>query len=359
MHPRSTFLVFVALVLAAAGCRDGATSLAEPTTAQLASASELAVASNTWVTRKDLETEQYTDFATATVTDASGRSVLYVIGGRAGNLSPFTESGLAKVRAYDVATNRWTVRASLPEQLHSTNGAGVINGKIYVSGGVRRAKYYRDAFYMYDPATNTWASKRRLPITGFKGVSGVIDGKLYVATSCHWQEDCSYYDDYRPPTGHTDLWLFRYDPLTDAWTELAIPPGLFGSGGLGTMGMGGTIGGKFYVGNGQSNVLLVYDPVTNTWTEKATPRALRIGAAFTTLGARLYMVGGVRVNADGTNSEVRATNAYDPATNTWSNLAPLPTSRSWTAANRVVVNGVQRIELVGGARPGNNLQYIP
>ncbi len=333
MHPRSTFLVLVALVPAAAGCRDDATSPTGPTTAKPAAAAGLAVASNTWVTRKDLETDQYTDFATATVTDASGRSVLYVIGGRAGNLSPFTESGLAKVMAYDVTTNRWTVKASLPEQLHSTNGAGVINGKIYVSGGVPRRKTYRDVLYVYDPATNAWASKRRLPITGYRGVTGVIDGKLYVVTSCHGQEDCLYYDDYQLPVGHPDRWLFRYNPRTDTWTELAIPPGVFGSGGPGTMGMGGTIGGKLYVGNGQSNILLVYDPVTNTWTEKATPRALRIGAAFATLGARLYMVGGVRINADGTYSEVRTTNAYDPTTNTWTNLAPLPTPRSWIAGD--------------------------
>ena len=353
MHPRPTFLVFVALLPAAAGCREDAASPTEPTTTRPAPASGLAIASDTWITRRDLETDQYTDFATATVTDASGRSVLYVIGGRAGNLSPFTESGLAKVRAYDVAMNRWTVRASLPEQLHSTNGAGVINGKVYVSGGLRRRKYYRDALYAYDPATNTWASKRSLPITGYRGISGVIDGKLYVVTSCHWQEDCLYYGDYRPPPGHTDLWLFRYDPRTDTWTELAIPPGLFGPG------MGGTIGGKLYVGNGQSSTLLVYDPATNTWAERPTPRALRYGAAFATLGARLYMIGGVRINADETYSAVRATNAYDPATNTWINLAPLPTARSWVAANRVVVNGEPRIELVGGARPGNNLQYVP
>jgi N-acetylneuraminic acid mutarotase len=125
------------------------------------------------------------------------------------------------------------------------------------------------------------------------------------------------------------------------------------------MGMAGTIGGKLYVGQAQSNVLLVYDPPTNTWAERETSRVLRGGAAFATLGARLYMIGGFRYNADGTFSEVRATNAYDPAANTWTNLAQLPAPRSGMVANRVVLNEAPRIQLVGGPRPGNNLQYIP
>jgi N-acetylneuraminic acid mutarotase len=229
--------------------------------------------------------------------------------------------------------------------------------QIYLSGGLSGRKSYRDELYMYDPATNTWASKQPLPITGYWGATGVIDNKLYVVTSCRWQEDCLYYGDYMLPSGHPDRWLFRYDPLTDTWTELAIPPS--GTGGHVTMGIGGTIGKKLYVGIGESNILQVYDPVTNTWVEKATPRALRSGGAFATLGARLYMAGGIRWNADGTYSEVRATNVYDPATNTWTNKAPLPTPRAWTAASRVVVNGQPRIAVVGGPRPGNNLQYIP
>jgi hypothetical protein len=56
---------------------------------------------------------------------------------------------------------------------------------------------------------------------------------------------------------------------------------------------------------------------------------------------------------------VRTTSVYDPATNDWTNKAPLPTARAWGAAARVVVGGQIGIELVAGARPGNNLQYRP
>lgn len=50
---------------------------------------------------------------------------------------------------------------------------------------------------------------------------------------------------------------------------------------------------------------------------------------------------------------------YDPATDTWRERAPLPTVRRDLGASRVVVNGEPRIEAVGGARPGNNVQYGP
>ena len=50
---------------------------------------------------------------------------------------------------------------------------------------------------------------------------------------------------------------------------------------------------------------------------------------------------------------------YDPATNLWTTRARMPTGRAAGAASRVVVNGQARIEVVGGSRPGNNVQFIP
>jgi hypothetical protein len=71
------------------------------------------------------------------------------------------------------------------------------------------------------------------------------------------------------------------------------------------------------------------------------------------------VIGGLQRNADGTITQVRTTSVYDPATNAWTNRAPMPTMRSRFSASRVVLNGMARIEVVGGSRPGNNLQYMP
>jgi N-acetylneuraminic acid mutarotase len=92
---------------------------------------ELAVTSNTWLKRADMPGEARFGFAMATVTNSAGQSVFYVIGG----CTVKGGYGRRTVSEYNVATNTWTRRASLPLLRCTTNGAGVIDGKIYVTGG--------------------------------------------------------------------------------------------------------------------------------------------------------------------------------------------------------------------------------
>ncbi len=70
---------------------------------------DLAVTHNTWITRKDMWNTERTDFATATVPNAAGQSVVYVIGGRGAS-----NVGLTSVMAYNVATNTWTLKSAPP-----------------------------------------------------------------------------------------------------------------------------------------------------------------------------------------------------------------------------------------------------
>jgi Kelch motif len=123
---RLTALALNSVLLAS--CSDTAT---QPVTTDVPRASaELAVASNSWVGRANMPSIERVGLATAVVPNASGQSILYAIGGRA-----ITGGSLGKVQAYNVATNTWTNKASLPIAVYSTNGAGVIGGKIYISGG--------------------------------------------------------------------------------------------------------------------------------------------------------------------------------------------------------------------------------
>jgi N-acetylneuraminic acid mutarotase len=302
------------------------------------SAGALALASNTWVTRADLPSTERLALATAALPNAAGQWIVYAIGGYSGG-------SLSKVQAYNVATNSWTYKASLPIPLYRTNGAGVINGKIYVSGGISSHNNYHAELFMYNPATNTWTRKRDMPTQSFGGVTVVINNKLYVLTQCE-QEWCDPF---------VRGAFYRYDPATDQWTVLPTPT-TWSSGA-----MGGLIGGKFYV-TGRENSLpqfAVYDPTTNQWAKRTPMNRDRTMGAGVALGGKLYVIGGWTRLEDGTLTAVRTTSVYDPSTDTWTNKAPLPNPRVGIAASRVVLNGQPRIELVGGARPGNNLQYIP
>ena len=338
------------------------TQAAEPTPG----GPELALASNSWITRANMPSNR-TELATATVTNAAGQSILYAIGG----LSP-TRVPVAKVTAYNVATNSWTFRRPLPVPLAMSNGAGVINGKVYISGGYSDygGDFPSKALYMYDPAANTWTRKQDMPETsqyydrlwvGTQDVTGVINGKLYVITPCSIaSEPWGYYEGCG---GHPAPWFFRYNPVTDRWTTLPSPfddP----SNPPASPYTGGVIDGKFYVMAGSfynnGGRFAVYDPASNQWTTK-TPLALaRPGAATAVQDAKLFVMGGRRYNAARDAVDLLdITIVYDPATDAWTRRAALPSPRSGIAASRVWLNGKPRIEVVGGISPGNNLQYIP
>jgi N-acetylneuraminic acid mutarotase len=333
-----------ALLIVTAACQDTPTEPEQPRepVAELSTAAS-AVASNTWITQANMPTDRVNTTA-ATVTDAQGRSVLYVIGGRVSySDANFCSAGLSKVQAYDASANTWRTRAPFPHPIQYTNGAAVINGKIYMTGGCTGYKSYHGWTWMYDPATNTWTEKASMPVATWAGNTGVIGNKLYVLSSCAGQEDCGT---------STDLFFGSYNPGTNAWSSLPLPPS--GSGHL--FGGSAVIGGKFYAAGGDNNGLVeVYDPATSRWSSGRAMPTPRRSFASAAVAAKLYAIGGER-SSDFT--PVTTTSVYDPATDSWKDLAPVPRG-SGDAAGRVFVNGKPRIELVGGPRPGNNLQYIP
>lgn len=368
MRYRSLVPVAVALSMTwVAACGENSTEPTQPTEPTL-SRPELAVASNTWITRKNLPSMR-DRLAVATVTNAAGQSIVYAIGG-ATVVSPLTL--LRKVSAYNAATNTWTERRPLPVPLYLSNGAGVINGKIYVSGGfsvVGDAPPIR-ALYMYDPGANTWTRKHDLPAingpgedwtVGYGGVTGVIQGKLYVVTLCH---SISYTEGGSCEGDRTGPRLFRYNPATDRWVTLA-PPFPAAQPSVKEV-AGGVIGGKFYLIGGDylfNGHLSVYDPATNRWTARNGLGLARDGVATAVLGNKLYVMGGHRFDPTRNLHQVLdKTIVYDPVTDLWTLRASMPSPRLGMAGTTVLLNGKPRIEVVGGWGPGlaaDNVQYIP
>jgi N-acetylneuraminic acid mutarotase len=316
-------------MLALAACGDDTTTQPTPPATP-----NLALVSNTWSVLPNMPSDRYGP-AVAVVTKEDGTTILYAIGGRT---SPNTHAPLSTVQAYNASTKAWTTKAPLPVPLYNTNGAGVIGGKIYLSGGQRYDNSLVASLFVYDPATNQWTQKRDLPFPGFGGVTSVYQSKLYVLT---W--------------GSSDMGVYRYDPATNRWTFLAVAPrGHFA-------GTGGFVGGKFHLTGGTDSPQLdVFDPATNTWSTKAPLPARRISAAYAALAGKLYVVGGVEEDPI-THwwSRSRSVLEYDPTTNVWRSRAALPQERNGIAGGRIVHEGVPVLAVVGGARPGNFLAYVP
>lgn len=283
--------------------------------------------SNTWLVRRSVPYD-WTGMVTAVVPNAAGESILYGIGGA----NP-DRLCLGRVKAYDVATDTWRSKTDLPAALCGINGAGVINGKIYVAGGdpSNHAKGPVASLYVYDPATNAWSRKADMPEGGSGGITGVIQGRLYVVT-----------------VTRTGPKFFGYTPATDNWRRLQSTDYWWLGGG------GGVIDGKFYL---IAQALKVYDPGTDQWTTTG-PLPGDLHGASVVLRGRLHIFG-----ADTrTGRENWGIFIYDPVSNAWTTkplLATLHDSYNITGASKVFVNEEPRVEVVGGARPGNNLQYIP
>jgi N-acetylneuraminic acid mutarotase len=94
-----------------------------------------------------------------------------------------------------------------------------------------------------------------------------------------------------------------------------------------------------------------YDPATDTWTFKASMPTPRSSFGIAVYQNKIYCMGGyIPEDATGVNE------VYDPATDTWETKAPMPTARLNLQAS--IVNG--KIYLIGGNSNGTlNEVYDP
>ena len=88
-----------------------------------------------------------------------------------------------------------------------------------------------------------------------------------------------------------------------------------------------------------------YDPATNTWTYMAPIPTPRLAFGTTVYKNKIYCIGGVFNGSSTGINEV-----YDPQIDTWETKAPMPTARMWVTAN--AVNG--KIYVMGGFPNANS-----
>jgi Kelch motif protein len=299
-------LVLALGALTLAACAEDRSPTQPESGTEPASAASLAaaLAPNTWTLKAPAPGGLF-GISAGVVPDASGQSIVYVFGGTDGSGS----SG-AGIITYKIGTNTWSGAGSESRvYIYNSNGVGRIGNTLYISGGETYSGGYGHIdgqFSAYNPATKILTDKASLPKLTASGVTGVIDGKLYVLPG-----SCS--TDYYPSQGYCVSepirTLFRYSPTTNTWSWKRPAPHYHANG------AGGVINGKFYVAGGSNNFgsqleasLDRYDPATNTWTTLApvpTAGAAR-GAA---LQGKLFVV--VQTTT------ARRAYAYDPATNKW------------------------------------------
>lgn len=227
------------------------------------------------------------------------------------------------VEVYDPATDKWSFVAPMPVALHHP-AAVAVGGKLYVIGGTSPTGVANSTLE-YDPEKNEWKVKAPMPTARSSPAAAVIDGKIYVAGGS--------------PVGRA---FEAYDPKTDKWIQLLPMPTPRNH-------LAATaIGGKFYAVGGRPpltlNVLEVFDPSSNTWSTLAPMPTGRSGIAGAVVKDCLYVFGG-EGNVNHPQGVFPQNEVYNPKTNTWESLAPMPTPRHGIGA---AVIG-DKIYIPGGA----------
>jgi N-acetylneuraminic acid mutarotase len=229
----------------------------------------------------------------------------------------------------------WRRVANLPDALLDAGGAA-LGGLVYVVAG-KTTVAHRSDMLAYDPIADTWTPRAPLPGPAVENPSVVTyAGKLYA------------FGGSTAPFSGAVANAAMYDPATNTWTPLAPMP--TPRGGATASEVGGVIyvaGGLIEDGSSVSTVE-AYDPASNTWSIVAPMAVARDNPGSASLGGKMYVFGGRTRLADGTEvaPTLGSVEAYDPAANTWTARAPMPTGRRTMFVGNL--NG--RAQLMGGER---------
>lgn len=300
------------------------------------------------------------------VNEAQGKVVngkLYTFGGFDSQKSTFTPTKRAYV--YDPGTNSWATIADLP---HTPTGAGyggvthagiATDGtNIFFAGGYTSNSsgtgqiFGTKQVWRYNVAQNTYTKLPDLPIDISAGQLEYLNGKLHHigGTNLARTQDLG---------NHYELDL---NNLTGGWKSLALLPTPRHHAGS------AVFDNKIYFIGGQHGhdgslmtikAVHAYNPTTNSWTQVAdmpTPSGTNgrghISSSVIVTGNRILVLGGETVHNTGRTNMV---SAYTPSTNSWTNLTALPQSRFSGVAG--VLNG--NIYYTGGSGTKATFKGVP
>jgi N-acetylneuraminic acid mutarotase len=253
---------------------------------------------------------------------------LYVFGGYA-TTNPSWQA-TAQLEAFDPSTNTWQQLASAPARLSeaavATDGTNIYVAGGYVTDSSGQQSFATTSTWSYDTITNTWSSFVPLPEARGVGAMVLLNNQLhYIGGSDINRNDC------------TDHWVLDLTSASPQWvasTPLPVGRNRFGA---------AVLEGKVYVVGGQTGFdnnaipradVFVWDPQNPAaWTTAASLPLARshLGAAVFTMGDHLVVAGG----DSSPGNILDNVTAYDPTSNAWTDLTPLPQARLAVAAGAI------------------------
>ena len=280
------------------------------------------------------------------ISGAAAGGKMYVFAGLAPGWKP-----VGMVYEYDPSTNQWTKKKSMALPSHHV-AFTEYHGKIYAFGGFVPPESGPPAWvpinnaWQYDPAADAWKALAPMPGKRGSALAAVVGEKIYViggATTIPGSKETAVF----PTHPHMSVGTVEeYDPAGNTWRERTSMPTPRNHAAIGVVNgkiyvIGGRVGAAFIGLASDISVVEEYDPAADEWSG---PRA-RMPIARSALGAgvyggRIYVAGGEYQDTH-MMATFRAVEAYDPASNTWTEMPPMPVSRHGLAvgviANRIYV----------------------
>ncbi len=196
--------------------------------------------------------------------------------------------------------------------------ASVVNveNKIFIIGGFT-PEGISAKVEMLDLTTGVWSERSPLPKALHHTSASTVNGKIYVIGG--------FESGFWTPVAFN----FEYDPAQDRWKTkktLPTPRGALAA---------GVIKNKIYIVGGAHKEFFrlvntdaheAYDPLTDTWKVLAPLPSPRDQLTVSVVQGILYAIGG-RINGD-YNKNLNLNEAYNPATGQWTRKANIPTARS-------------------------------
>ncbi len=271
-----------------------------------------------WEVITQLPTKRW-EFSTAVVVDK-----IYLIGGSLfeNHAGPF---GLSTVEIYDTQTNTWQRGADMPTPRTNAKAA-VVNGTVYVFGGYNSKDKFLQNWKMadhveaYDPRTDTWTQKKKMPISRFYFGLAVVAGKIYLIGGT-----TGLGEGQEQRIARVDI----YDPATDTWAKGPKMPTRRDPGGV------AVVSDRIYVIGGEGwplpkewgageflGSIEEYDPINRQWRKKKDLLEVKNWFSSVVVGNDIYLIGGY--TREGGFREVATVNVYHPRTETWREISALP-----------------------------------
>jgi N-acetylneuraminic acid mutarotase len=271
--------------------------------------------------------------------------------------------------SYDPGSNEWTKLPSIPEGVHHP-GVAAVGSKIYVIGGFLIARpaggglpawVPTNSVWVFDITTGAWSKGSPVPTPRGALTATAVGTRIYAIGGA---KNPSYSTPELRPTVPVENLATNevYDTKTNAWTQARPMLTARNHHGAALIDgkiyvVGGRVGSTFIIGlstNVSTNE--AYDVAKNTWSSVLGVPTARSGIGVAVLNGRMHVLGGEAYLNDLVGT-YRTHEAYDPKTNSWQRLPPMPSPRHGLAVAEIGgrIYAVSGANVAGGGGPHEGL----